>query len=54
MVDEEVHDCFGYLIGDCFTNDVEVGGYETADELSFEGFSFGEFGWLGSRLGAYN
>ena len=47
MVDQKMHDCFRDLVGNHFAHDVEVGGYETADELGFEGFTFGEIGSLG-------
>ena len=35
MVDEEVHDGFGDEVLDCLADDVEVGGDEGADEVSF-------------------
>ena len=44
VVDEEVHDGFGDLVGDGLAHDVEVGGDEAADELGFEGFAVGERG----------
>ena len=44
MVDEQMHDGFGDLVGDGLTHDVEVGGDEAADELRFEGFAVGEVG----------
>ena len=42
VVDEKVHDGLGHLIGNGFTNDVEVGGDEAADELRFKSFTLGE------------
>lgn len=55
MVDEEVHDGFRDLICDCFADDIEVGGNESADEFGFEGLTvaedgFGIFVELGRRL----
>ena len=44
MVDEQVHDGFGDLIGDGFAHDVEVAADEAANEFGFEGFAFGEGG----------
>ena len=38
-----MHDGFGHLVGDGLAHDVEVGGYEAADELRLEGFALGEF-----------
>ena len=57
MVDEEVHDGFGDLVGDGFAHDVEVGGYEAADEFRLQGFALcelevalGGFGGLREEL----
>lgn len=47
MVDEQVHDGLGDLVGDTFANDVEVGRDQAADEFSFEGFPFGQDRRLG-------
>ena len=35
VVHEQVHDGFGDLVGDAFAHDVEVGGYEAADQFRF-------------------
>ena len=48
VVDQEVHDGLGDLIGDGLAHDVEVGRDEAADEFGFEGFALcqGGFGGL--------
>lgn len=43
MVDKQVHDSFGDLVGDGFADDVEVGRDEGADEFCFQSLSLGEF-----------
>lgn len=48
VVDQEVHDGFGYLVGDGLAHDVEVRGDETADELRLERLTLRE---CGSGLG---
>lgn len=42
MVDQEMHDRFGNLIGDGLSYDVEVRRDQTSDEFSLHGFAFGE------------
>lgn len=41
VVDEEVHDGLGDLVGDGLADNVEVGGDEGADELCFHGLALG-------------
>jgi hypothetical protein len=48
VVDQEVHDGFGDLVGDGLAHNVEVGGDETADELCLERLTLCE---CGSGLG---
>ena len=43
VVDKQVHDSFGDLVGDGFADDVEVGRDEGADEFCFQSLSLGEF-----------
>ena len=52
MVDEQVHDSLGDLVGDGLAHDVEVGRDEPADEVCLEGFAFrqGGVGRVGVRL----
>lgn len=52
VVDQQVHDGLGDLVGDGLAHDVEVGGDEAADELCLEGLALGEGrGGFGFRLG---
>jgi len=52
VVDKEMHNSFGNLVGDSFTNNIEVGRNEAANEFCLEGFALGEsgacfgLGWL--------
>lgn len=51
VIDEEVHDCFRYLIGGSFADDIKVGGDESTDEFRFDCFSLRELGrGLSERL----
>ena len=52
VVDEQVHDCFGDLVGDGLAHDVEVRGNEAADEFGLEGFAVGQ-GGLGGLFGLW-
>lgn len=42
VIDEQMHDSFGDLIGSGFTDNVEVGRDESADELGFQGLALGQ------------
>ena len=42
MVDEQVHDCFGHLVGNRFAHDVEVRCDQPPNQICLEGFAFGE------------
>jgi hypothetical protein len=44
VVDQQVHDGFGDLVGDGLAHDIEVGGNETADELCLERLALCECG----------
>lgn len=44
VVDKQVHDRFGNLVSNGFTDDVEIGRNEGADEFCFQCFPLGEFG----------
>jgi hypothetical protein len=44
VIDEQVHDGFGHLIGGGLADNGEVGADEAADKLGLKGFALGESG----------